>query len=78
MATLGGIELDSKQSKTAESWFSKAWKIQSRKLPARHEELLRNKNSLALCLDKNLRETTLKAREMLEEAPACLRREPGK
>ena len=50
MATLGGIELDSKQFKTAESWFSKALEIQSRKLPARHEELLRNKNSLALCL----------------------------
>ncbi len=47
MATLGGVNLDGKRFKEAEGWFTKALKIQSRKLPASHEEILRTRNSLA-------------------------------
>ena len=47
MATLGGVDLDGKQFKEAEGWFSKALEIQSRKLPAGHYEILRTRNSLA-------------------------------
>ena len=31
------------------TWFGKALEIQSRKLPDWHDEILRNKNSLAIC-----------------------------
>ena len=43
MATLGGVDLDGKRFKEAEGWFTKALKIQSRKLPASHEEILRTR-----------------------------------
>ena len=76
MATLGGVDLDGKQFKKAESWFSKALEIQSRKLPAGHDEILRNRNSLAICFQ--YQGNYAKARRMLEELLACLRGEPGK
>jgi CHAT domain-containing protein/tetratricopeptide (TPR) repeat protein len=49
MAALAGFQLDAKRFKKAESWFTNALKIQSRKLPAGHEAILRTRNSLAMC-----------------------------
>ena len=42
MATLGEVDLDGKRFKEAEGWFSRALEIQSRKLPASHDEILRD------------------------------------
>ena len=71
MATLGGVDLDYKQFNEAETWFAKALEIQSRKLPACHDEILRTKNSLAICYQ--YRGDYTKARQILEELlPVCV------
>ena len=71
MATLGGVDLDGKQFKEAESWFTKALEIQSRKLPACHDEILRTQNSLAICFQ--YQGNYAKARQILEKLlPVCV------
>ena len=71
MATLGGVDLDGKRFKEAQGWFSKALEIQSRKLPAGHEEILRTRNSLATSFQ--YQGNYAKARQTLEEISAvCL------
>jgi CHAT domain-containing protein/Tfp pilus assembly protein PilF len=71
MAALGGVELDGKRFKEAEGWFSRALEIQSRKLPASHYEVLRTRNSLAICFQ--YQGNYAKARQTLEGISAvCL------
>ena len=71
MVTLGGVDLDGKQFKEAEGWFTQALEIQSRKLPAGHYEILRTRNSLAICFQ--YQGNYARARQILEALlPACV------
>jgi CHAT domain-containing protein len=71
MVALAGLQLNGKRFKEAEGWFTKALEIQSKKLPAGHEKILRTRNSLAICFQ--YQGNYAKARRMLEEImPVCL------
>jgi CHAT domain-containing protein/tetratricopeptide (TPR) repeat protein len=71
--TLAGIQLNGKRFKEAEIGFTKALEIQSRKLPADHEAILRTRNSLAISFQYQGKYD--EARQILEQVVAiCVKK----
>ena len=75
MGTLAGIDMTGKRFKEAEVWFTKSLEIQSRKLSAGHETILRTRNSLATCLQYE--GEYAEARQILEELVKICRERLG-
>jgi CHAT domain-containing protein/tetratricopeptide (TPR) repeat protein len=75
METLADLNMNGKRFREAELWFTKALEIQSRKLPASHETMLRTRNSLAICLQYEGKYS--EARQTLEKIVLICREKLG-